>query len=139
MLVKKLTLIQILTVLAFLIFLLFMLAHPTFAQLDFSNRNTPDVPPRLKDLEVIFQNIIRVISILAGLTLLFMFIAGGFKFLTSEGDPKALDAAKGTLTYAIIGLAGIISAYFIIQIISGITGLRLLDFCIPSPGFPPCP
>ncbi|MCL5411824.1 MAG: pilin [Patescibacteria group bacterium] len=101
-------------------------------QTDYSNRNNNQAP-LLSDLEVVFQNIIRVVTTLAGLALLFMFISGGFKFLTSEGDPKALDSAKGTLSFAVIGLVAIILAYFIIKLIADFTGLQsLLKFCIPT-------
>jgi heme/copper-type cytochrome/quinol oxidase subunit 2 len=85
-------------------------------------------PAALKDLECVFANIVAAILFLAGIVLFVMLIVGGFKYLTSGGDPKAVEAAKGTITSAIAGLIIIILAYVILLIIAKITGVDVTQF-----------
>ena len=55
---------------------------------------------------------------------------GGFQFITSGGDPKGVEQAKNTLTYAIGGVVLIAAGYLIIQIIQVFTGVPLSEFLI---------
>lgn len=88
----------------------------------------------LKGLEAVFSNIISVALALAGIVLFVMFLVGGFRYLTSGGDPKAVEAARGTLTYAIAGLAILVFAVVILRLIEQITGVEnLLRFTITRP------
>lgn len=83
----------------------------------------------LQGLECIFSNTISVALALAGIVLFVMFLIGGFRFITSSGDPKALEAAKGTLTHAVLGLVVVILAFLILQLIANITGVTgILNF-----------
>lgn len=88
--------------------------------------------PTLKCLEAVFVNILRVAVSLVTLALFLMLLVGGFKFLTSGGDPKATESAKGTMTYAIVGLIVIIASYLILKTIEFFTGVSLTEFTIPS-------
>lgn len=81
----------------------------------------------------LFRNIVVAIVQLAGVALFIMFVVAGFNFLLSGGDPKKLEQAKSTLTYAILGLVVIVVSYLIIQLISTITGVSgLNEFNIPA-------
>ena len=81
----------------------------------------------------LFSNAVIAVVELAGVALFFMFVIGGFSFLTSGGNPKQLEQAKQTLTYAIIGVVVIVLAYLIIQIIRDFTGIKTLNvFTIPG-------
>lgn len=84
----------------------------------------------IKGFEAIFSNIITVALEFAGIVLFIMFLIGGFKYLTAGGDPKAVEAAKGTLTHAIIGLVVLILAFIILQLIHVITGVDVTTFRI---------
>jgi len=54
----------------------------------------------------------------AGMLIFFvMLLVGGFKYIASGSDPKSLDSAKGTLTFAFIGLILLFSAWVILNII----------------------
>jgi hypothetical protein len=64
----------------------------------------------------------------AGIVLFILLLVGGFKFITSGGDPKAVEGAKKTITSAIAGLAVILVSYLIIVLISNITGVDLTNF-----------
>jgi hypothetical protein len=52
----------------------------------------------------------------AGILVFLYFVWGGFGFLTSGGDPKAIDQAKGKITNAIFGFVILFVAYWIVQI-----------------------
>lgn len=85
----------------------------------------------------LFRNAVVAIVELSGIALFIMFIAGGFSFITSGGNPKQLEQAKQTLTYAIIGLVVVVIAFLIIQLISTITGVGGLNqFVIPEANTP---
>jgi len=88
--------------------------------------------PTLKCLEIVFSNILTVAVSLAGLALMVMLIVGGFKFLTSGGDPKATASAQQTMTYAIAGIALMAVAFLIFKIIQYFTGVNVLIFEIPT-------
>jgi len=54
----------------------------------------------------------------AGMLVFFvMLLVGGFKYIISGSDAKSLDSAKGTLTFAFIGLIVLFSAWVILNII----------------------
>lgn len=88
-------------------------------------------------LECILKSFLNIATALAGLAVFIMFLAGGFQYLTSGGDPKATESAKNTLTYAVLGLVLIIVAWFILRFIEEFTGVTVTQFEIPSP--PPAP
>jgi hypothetical protein len=58
-------------------------------------------------------------------------IIAGYKFITSEGDPKKVAEARSTLSLAIAGVVLLALALAILFIISQVTGnLELLNFNI---------
>ena len=61
---------------------------------------------------------------LAGLILLIFIIIGGFKLMTSAGDPKAAQSAKGVLTTAFVGFIIIFLAYWLTRLIATVLGLE---------------
>ena len=87
-------------------------------------------PATLKDLEVIFARIVSIIASAAGIAALFMLIIGGFRYITSGGDPKATEAARNTMTYAILGIILLIGAWLILKILENFTGVPLTKFII---------
>lgn len=89
--------------------------------------------PTFQCLESLFRNLITSVSALIGVGLFVMLLVGGFRFLTSGGDPKKLQMARGTIASALIGVVLIVSAYLILRIISVFTGVTsLLQFTVPK-------
>ena len=86
--------------------------------------------PTISNLSCIFQNVVQVILGFAGIALFVLLIFGGFKYITSGGDPKAVESAKATLTYAIGGLIVILLAFLILVLISTLTGVDVTKFNI---------
>jgi hypothetical protein len=86
----------------------------------------------IQGLECLFYNVLQVIVTIAGLAFFFMFINGGFKYLFSSSEPKAVAAASSTLTSALIGLVGVIASWLILKLIQDFTGINVTIFKIPS-------
>lgn len=84
----------------------------------------------LKGFECIFRNILNIATQLAVLAVFIMLILGGFKYLTSGGDPKATESAQKTITYAILGLVFLIGAWLILKFIEVFTGVPVTIFKI---------
>lgn len=79
--------------------------------------------PTLDQLEGVFTSLISALLALGGVVLFIMLLTGGFKFLTSGGDPKAVEGAKKTMTTAIAGIVLLAASYLILKILSDITGV----------------
>lgn len=69
----------------------------------------------------LFTNLVQGVLALSGVALFVMLVVGGFNFLLSGGDPKKLEAARGTLTSAIIGIVVIVVAFLIIKTVQVFT------------------
>lgn len=82
----------------------------------------------IADFGGIFTNIVSVLIGLAGIALFVTLLLGGFKYITAGGDPKAVDAAQKTITYAIIGLVAIVASYLVLVLIKQITGVDVTQF-----------
>jgi hypothetical protein len=91
----------------------------------------PDGVATIQCLEVLFSQVVSVITALAGILFFIMLVVGGIKYLFSGGNPKATEAARGTLTAATLGLILIVAAYLILLVISNFTGLPLTTFELP--------
>lgn len=87
----------------------------------------------LRGLEGVFGNVVTVILGLAGITLFIMLIVGGFRFITAGDDPKAIEGARKTLTYAIGGIVLIALSFLILRFISTFTGVDVTQFRIFQP------
>lgn len=83
---------------------------------------------QISDLQGIFQNIVQVILALAGIVLFILLLTGGFKYITSGGDPKAVEGAQKTITYALGGLLLILLSYLFLVFIKQITGVDVTTF-----------
>ena len=63
----------------------------------------------------IIKNVIDVLSVLGGAAAVVMIIVGGFRYITSAGNPESAKGARSTITYAIIGLVIIALAQIIVH------------------------
>lgn len=65
--------------------------------------------------------------------ILVMLVFGGYKFLTSGGDPKNVEAGKNIITYAVVGLVIALLSVFILVFIANFTGaMDILNFRVGS-------
>jgi hypothetical protein len=54
------------------------------------------------------------IAVLVGITSIIMIIVGGFKYVTSSGDPGNIKSAKDTIMFAIVGILVAVTAQSIV-------------------------
>lgn len=82
-------------------------------------------------IPVIFSNVVNALLMFGGIFALFIFLYGGFRFMNSGGDSKKLEGARETLVYGALGLSLVLLSFFVINIISHVTGAN----CIKKFGF----
>lgn len=85
----------------------------------------------LNCIPALFSNVINALWMLTGITSLVIFLMAGFKYMNSAGDPKKLEGARNNLIWGSIGLTIVILSFFLINIISYVTGIP----CITKFGF----
>ena len=61
----------------------------------------------------LLNNLVGLFIAIAGLVFFFMLLYGGVRYMTAGGDPKNSEAARKTITNALIGLLIVVAAYFI--------------------------
>lgn len=77
--------------------------------------------------------IVRNLFVLSGVIIFGMFILAAFKFI-SKGS-KGIEEARNILTMAITGFMIMFSAYWIVQIISLLTGVNIPGITVPTSSF----
>lgn len=88
---------------------------------------TTDVPS-LACLAPVATNVIYYLFAFLGAAAIVFLLFGAIKFVTSQGDQKALQSARGTMTYAVIGVVLILLSFTIVNIITTALGLgNILD------------
>ena len=95
---------------------------PVFAQVDINNV----FKGPFTDLGTLISALLPNILTLAGVILLFLLIFGGFSYIINAGKGDSQGAGKGKdmITWAIVGFILIFAAYWIMEIISYITGIQ---------------
>lgn len=63
----------------------------------------------------------------AGVIALLLFIGGGVTIIAGAGNPQRQERGKSAITAGVIGLVLVITAYWIVQIVEVLTGLKLLN------------
>ena len=71
------------------------------------------------------SNIVNIALPLAGLAAVILLIVGGYKMITSQGNPDKLKDAKDMITNAIIGLVFILLSISILLLISNVFNLGI--------------
>jgi len=65
------------------------------------------------------STITNLLSLVVGGASVIMIIFGGFKFITSGGNADKTKAATKTITYALVGLAVVVMAQFLVNYVFG--------------------
>jgi hypothetical protein len=66
------------------------------------------------------QSVIQALAGLAGLVATGFFVVGGFRYITSSGNPHHLESAKRTIMYSATGLAITIAAFVLSNIVTNL-------------------
>ncbi|MFH1561764.1 MAG: pilin [Patescibacteria group bacterium] len=80
----------------------------------------------------LFQNVLSVLTTIAGLAFGGMIILGGFQLIMAGGNKEAVGKAQKTFTHAIGGLVLVIASWFILKFIEHFTGLKVTRFEVPG-------
>ena len=105
----------------------FTCTHPQGAAPGFFS-NVPDpVGNQFGSLGQIASELLPFILTLGGMVALLFIIWGGFRYMTAQGDPKSISAARGTIVSAIIGLILLASVIVILVIIQGVFKIEILS------------
>lgn len=78
----------------------------------------------LRCIPILFNNFISAALMFVGFAAVFFIVYAGFEFVTSGGDPKKVQGARQTMTFAIIGLLIVLFSFSIILFIGYLTGTR---------------
>lgn len=73
--------------------------------------------PDISKVQNFAQNVIQVLTTLAGLLAAGFFVMGGIGYITSSGNPENLDRSKKTIIYSSIGLAVCIGAFVLSTVV----------------------
>lgn len=79
--------------------------------------NVDNVPTVTLDGTV--NNILNTAYFIAGVVAIIVFIVGGIMFTTSSGSAESVKKAKNLITYAVVGLIVISSAFAITNFVIG--------------------
>ncbi len=94
----------------------------------------------IQGLECLIANVFTVIITLIGLAAFVMLIVGAVRWLVSGGNSSNIDKARSTMTYAIIGIVVALSAFIVINLLAGFTGVDVIKtFTIPTSESTPTP
>lgn len=88
------------------------------------------MPAKISDLTEVFGNLIRSVLGLAAIVFFVLLLIGGFRYMTSGGDPKVAETARKMLTSAVAGLIIILISYLILLLIKAITGVDVTSFSV---------
>lgn len=69
-------------------------------------------------IENFITNIIQIFVLLAGSIATLFFVVGGVRYITSSGNPEALEGAKKTIIYSGIGLALVLASFVLSNIVT---------------------
>jgi TRAP-type C4-dicarboxylate transport system permease small subunit len=69
-------------------------------------------------IQTFIQSIIQVLVTLSGLVAAGYFVWGGVGYITSSGNPEALDKSKKTILYSAIGLTIVLGAFVLSNVVS---------------------
>jgi len=72
-------------------------------------------PAGEKSMNEMIQTIINVMLFIVGILSVVMIIFGGIRYVSSAGNKSAVDSAKNTIVYAVVGLIVAILAFALVQ------------------------
>jgi TRAP-type C4-dicarboxylate transport system permease small subunit len=74
----------------------------------------------VSQVESFIKNLITAVASLSGLVATAFIVVGGFRYITSSGNPQHLERAKRTLIYSATGLAITIAAFVLSNIVTNL-------------------
>ena len=84
-------------------------------------------------LFTLISNVIKLISVIAGLLLILQLITAGYAFISANADAKKIEAAWSKIWQSLVGLLIISSAFALAGLIERFTGLQIINPVIHGP------
>lgn len=84
----------------------------------------------LTEIERVFSSVVSVVIGLGFIATLVLLVFAGIKYITSGGEPKAIQQAHQTVTWALLGILFLALAWIILQLIQAFTGIEVTGFDI---------
>jgi len=105
------------------------LLAPVYAQDSLQLKTDGGTFQATENLEIggMISGAISLIMLLVALIFFFMLIWGGLRWVTSQGEEKAVAAARAQITNSLIGLAIVFSAFAIVKLIGIVFGVDILS------------
>ena len=100
--------------------------------MSFAGVNGPNLP--FNTVGEIISALLPYIFTIAGMVALLFLIWGGIRYMTARGDPKAADAARNTITSAVVGLLIIVFIAAIMFLVG--STFNILPFTVLTPAKP---
>lgn len=92
-------------------------ADCTFKELFLAGKDPVNL--QLGDVMTVINSVINWLVVGIGSVSALFLMIGGFRYITSLGNPEEAQKAKNTMFYAIIGLVIALSAFMVIKFITG--------------------
>ncbi len=111
-------------ILATLVIMLMFVAVPVFAAPPNGSTGPGDTliftnPIKATSLQEFLKDLLRVVTMLGAIVVVFFIILAGFNYVTARGDEKKIQSATKTLTWTAVGAAVILGAQVIATAIQG--------------------
>jgi hypothetical protein len=75
---------------------------------------------QMGQVDTFIKSVITALTGIAGLVATGFFVLGGFKYITSSGNPHNLEHAKRTIVFSALGLAIAIAAFVLSDIVTNL-------------------
>jgi hypothetical protein len=85
--------------------------------------NVESTPPRVPivppsgSVNGTIKAVINVLSVITGAAAVIMIIIGGFRYVTSGGNPETTKGARNTIIYAVIGIVVVAVSQLIVHFV----------------------
>jgi TRAP-type C4-dicarboxylate transport system permease small subunit len=80
----------------------------------------------------IISSSLTIILVVATIVFFFMLVYGGIKWIISGGDKANTEAARNTITAALIGLIVVFAAWAIAALLSNLFGISIFELSLPD-------
>ena len=81
---------------------------------------------------IVLQNAITIVFILAGLAVLIMLIWGAFQWILSGGEKEKVEEARKRIMSAIVGIVILALAFLIVKVLGRLLNINPMGGIIPS-------
>lgn len=84
-------------------------------------------------IATVMGNLYQTVVMVGGLALLLYLAWGGINWITAGGDKGKIDDAKNKITNAIVGMGILVAVVAIINLLTGVFGIDILNPTVPEP------